>query len=1074
MPDIQIWTGRSHRLLAPVVDSIGALHKQGADCLWLVPEQFTLQAERELLVRLSLKGFFNIQVLSPSRLGERVLAATGRLQGEPLAAPGRQMAISQALERCAEKLCYYHSSVRRQGFIQKLGSLVADMKQGGLTPERLSEYAASMTEGGEKLRDIATLYEAYQQVLSDRFSDDEDRLRYVASRLPQSGLLRGQHVFVYGFDTLPHPLMALLCAMAGLCDALTVALVCDGENAPDGELYIPIRKSVSSFMDRLKAQGLAPKLHPLLPIPLPAEPVIRHLDQHLYAHPQLLFHPSHENIFLAQHQSPFEEAVAAARQIHWLIIEKGVDLDRIALLYPNQSGYAFAVSASLRDAGLPFHSDQKLPAASHGLVRYLLYALRAMAEGYRNDDITGMLFSGYAPLSFEESCTLRNYAVSYGIDRARWAKPFIKGPEEHCATCEALRLRLMEPLQRARGALVDARDARASLAAVFGLLQDAGVYEGLKREEQALLQNQLLARANQNSQIWETVLTILDQLYMLQGGARIPLKHIADRLECGFGVVSLASLPPTSHMLHVGTLGHYLSGEMEAVFILGLNDGVLTRSTESLLTKEERTLTENQTGAYLGITDESRATFARLDLKRAMTLPSRWLFLSHSKTDPMGAALRPLSLLGTLQKKILSHLPQSPVPWQELPYTPAQALAELGLLLRAYMDGDRDSGSLPERWQVRLQDLLADASTAESAMCLLRAANHHPQARPLPVRTASALFGDQALSVSRLEEFSQCAFKHFVQYGLRPQTATPWKAAPLDMGNFYHAGLHHFAELAGCRTSFPHIADDEAAALADEAVLPLIDDLMQGPMGDGAMSQAAFARARQTLRRAAVTITRHLKAGRFTLSQTEAAFGYPGGMPPIVLTLPDGRQIMLRGKIDRIDYYIHGEATYLRVIDYKSGRYDLDTARTWWGLQLQLLLYLDACVAAIPNALPAGAFYFYVADPLVESDEDIKALAEEKLRELLLLRGIALADVEILTAMNEGDLPIALPIMLNKSGGIKSGAKALELSQMQALLRHARDVAARLAQGIFNGETAIAPVQDGSKTACDYCGYRDV
>ena len=1072
MPDIQIWTGRSHRLLVPVVNAIGALHRQGKDCLWLVPEQFTLQAERELLVRLSLQGFFNIQVLSPSRLGERVLAATGRLQGEPLTAPGRQMAISHALERCEERLTYYRSSIHRQGFVQKLGSLVTDMKQGGLTPEHLAKYASSLAEGGEKLRDIAILYDAYQQVLNDRFSDDEDRLRYVASRLPQSGLFRGQHVFVYGFDTLPQPLMYLLCSIAALCDGLTVALVCDGESAPDGELYLPIRKSIVRFVKQLKGQGLEPKLRPLPSTSLPGAPAIRHLDQQLYAHPQALFHPPQENVFLAQHQSPFDEAIAAARQIHWLINEKNMDLDRIALLYPDQHGYAFAVSAALRDADLPFYSDQKLPAVSHGLVRYLLCALKAMAGGYRNDDITGMLFSGYASLSFEESCMLRNYSVSYGIDRARWMKPFTRGSEGHRAVCEALRLRLMEPLQKARQALVTARDAHASLAAVFGLLQDAGAYEGLKREEQALLQNRLLVRANQNSQIWDTVLAILDQLYALQGGARVPLKHIAGRLECGFGAVSLASLPPAAHMLHVGTLGHYLSGEKDAVFILGLNDGVLTRSTESLLTEEERAQTEKKTGAYLGMTDESRTLFARLDLKRAMTLPSRWLFLSHAKTDPMGAALRPLSLLTNLQKKILNAPPESPIPWQELPYTPAQALAELGILLRAYMNGSGDANSLPERWQERLRALLADANTAESTMRLLRAGNYHPQARPLPPKIARSLFGDRALSVSRLEEFSQCAFRHFVQYGLRPQTVTPWKVEPLDTGNFYHAGLHNFAELARRYASFPHISDDEAAALADAAVSPLIDDLMQGPMGDGAMSQAAFERARRTLRKAAATITRHLGAGRFSLSQTEAAFGYPGGMPPIVLALPDGQQVMLRGKIDRIDCYIRGETTYLRVIDYKSSRQDLDVARAWWGLQLQLLLYLDACVAAMPGALPAGAFYFYVADPLVESESDVQALVEDQLQKLLHLRGIALADVEIVNAMDEQ--AVVLPKMINQDGSFSNLAKALDMRQMKALLAHARDMATSLADRMFRGETHIAPAQSEASSSCDYCEFRDI
>ncbi len=1074
MPSIQIWTARAHRLLGPVVDAIGALHRQQKNCLWLVPEQFTLQAERELLDRLHLQGFFTIDVLSPSRLCERVLAAAGSDRRQPLGGPGQQMAVSQALERCEEQLSYYASVMHRRGFAQKLATLLTDMKQGGLTPEALAEYAAAQKEGGEKLRDIALVYGAYQKVLGDRFTDGEDRMRYVAGRLAKSELLPGQHVFVYGFDLLPQPLQHLLAAMAPLCESLTVALVCDGENAPDGELYLPIRRSIGRFLELLQAQGLSAQVVPLPCKPLPAPPAIQHLDRALYAHPITLLEQPQNCVFLAQHQSPFEEATMAARQIRRLQ-EQGIPLERMALLYPDQSGYAFAVSAALRDGDLPFYTDQKLPATSHGLVRYLLCALRAMAGGYRKEDMLGMLKSGYAPLSFEEACVLQNYALSYGIDKTRWTKPFTKGVPSQLLAREALRLRLMEPLQKAREALVAARDTHASLAAVIGLLDDANAYQTLAEEEERLLASGLQVRAGQNSQVWETLLAILDQLYALVGGARVPLKHIANRLECGFGAVSLASLPPGSHMLPVGTLGHSLSGDMDVVFLLGLHDGVLARSIDSLLSQEERVQAEEATGTFLGMTDESRTLLARLDLKQAMTLPSKLLFLSYAKTSPEGVALRPLSLLTLLQKRILGDLPQSPVPFAELPLTPTQALAELSLRLRAYADGAGEA-ALPPRWQALLQQLLADPVNAEKALRLLRAAQFQNQAAPLAPQEARALFGDQVLSVSRLEKFAECPFQHFIQYGLRPQVLKEWKVEPLDTGNFYHAGLNRFAQLAKAHPAFPHLSDEQVQALTDEATAPLLDELMQGPMGDGAMSQAAFQRAQQTLRRASLTVTRHLEAGLFSIFKTEAAFGFgdPDGLPPLVLVLPDGSQVMLRGKIDRIDRYDAPEGAYLRVIDYKSSRQDLDAARTWWGLQLQLLLYLDVCLSAFPGSLPAGAFYFYVANPLVESETDAKALVEEELRKLLQLRGIALADVEILSAMDGGELPVALPKMLDKDGHVKPAAHALDLSQMQALLRHARDMATGLASGILSGQTEITPTHSGGALTCERCDFQNI
>ncbi|MDD3411303.1 MAG: PD-(D/E)XK nuclease family protein [Eubacteriales bacterium] len=1063
---IQVLTGRAHRLLAPVIERIGALHRQDKPCILLVPEQFTLQAERELMDRLKLDGFFTIDVLSPSRLSRRVLERTGEDQRAPLSSAGRLMAVHIAMERCEKNLRYYASSVARRGFAEKLSALLTDMKRGGLTPEALKTYAARTETEPEKWADLALLYESYEAQLGGRFGDGEDQLRYVASRLPESGLMSGQNVFVYGFDSLPQQLMGLLCAIAPLCGSLTVALICDGEDATDGELYQPVRQGIARFQRLLADQGLTAEIAALPRTPLESAPAIRHIDEALFSWPFACFEEPQQSVFLTQSMNPFDEATLAARSILALCGE-GVDPERVALLYPDQSGYPFAVAAALQASGLPYYTDQKLPAASHGLVRFLLMALRAAANGWRTREMAALMKSGYAPLTPDEACRMENYARAHGVNLSRWAKPFTKGTPEEIAQCEPLRARLMEPLLKMRAALASAKDAQASLSAVMELLTDVRAYDALQKEEADLLAEGLLVRAGQNSQIWQTVLDLLDQLFSLSDGARVPLSRIADRLECGFSAVSLAALPPASHMLHAGTLGHYLSGDMDAVFVLGLNDGVLTKQTDSLLSESERALAQRATGAYLGLTDESRTLFAKLDVKRAMTLPRRLLHLSYAKTGPDGAALRPLSLLSALSGQLFAQLP--PCEADALPLSSVQATAELSVLLRAYADGSE----LPPRWQQTLARLLRDPAASAQANAMLKAAAHRVSATPLPPEEAHRLYGDETLTVSRLEQFADCPFRHFVTYGLRPQILKDWKVEPVDTGVFYHDGLRNFAALAAQCEGYPHIGDEQAAGLADEAVSPLLDELMEGPMGDGARSQAEFRRARRVLRRAAITLTHHLAAGSFGLYRAEASFGYPGGLPPIVLALEGGGEVMLRGRIDRIDRWESGESVYLRVIDYKSSRQDLDAAKTWWGLQLQLLLYLDAAVAALPGAQPAGAFYFYVADPLVDLDTDAQALAEDKLRDLLQLRGVALADVEVLRAMDGGDRPVALPDMLLKSGEIRKTAKALDMPQMKALLRHARDVAAELAQRLLSGETAVRPSISGTALACEHCDYRD-
>lgn len=1074
MQNVLVITARPHRLFAPLVERVGALHARGERVLLMVPEQFTLQAERELMRRLGLEGFFDLDVFSPSRLCERVLDETGRDAREPLTDAGRRMAISRTLERLGDKLGYYGSIAHRRGFVEKLSALITDMKRGELAPAELAQYAEALPEGVTryKLRDLSLIYERYEELLSGRFSDGEDRLAYVASRIPQSEELKSSHMLVYGFDALPEQLTRLLCAAAPVCLSLTVALVCDGEGARDGELFLPVRQGIARLGEALSLVGIGMDIKALPPEPLKCAPAIRHIDGNMFVTSPKRFEGESKGVYHFTGLTPFEEAALASRQILRLI-KNGTDIERIAVLAPDGGGYGFAVSAALRLSGIPFYADRLMLAASHGLARFLLCALRAAANGYRNEDVLGMIKSGFSPLTFDEGCELQNYAYCHGINLKRWAQPFTRGDDALRLRCEELRARIMEPLARMREALVKARSAAESMTAVFNLLSDVKAYETLQREEERLISGGMLTRAGQNSQIWQTTLSLMDELTRLEGGARIPLRHVADRLECGFSGITLKALPPASGMLHAGTLGHSLNTEADAVFILGLSDGVLRRETDSLLTEEERLATQTATGRRMGLTDRSRSLMAKLDIKSAMTLPREHLFLSYAKTDTAGGALRPASFLATLQSKLFDGLEQSPVKQSELPMSSAQALSELGLMLRAYADGT-ELGEAGERRRELIRALLNDPDAAPAAMRVLRALDRDDEAAPITPEEARALYGDEAISVSRLEDFAGCPFKHFINYGLRPARLREWRVDPIETGNFYHASLSGFARLAGKEPDFPNMPEERVTELMDSAVEPLIAELMEGPMGDGERSLKRFELARGALRRAGVTIARQLAAGRFRLYETEAAFGYEGGLPPIVLRLSDGREVMLRGRIDRIDRYDAPDATYLRVIDYKSSQRNLDAARTWWGLQLQLMLYLEVCAAAVPGSKPAGAFYFYVADPIVESESDIKAAVEDKLRSLLTLKGVTLCEVEVMEATDAGETPCVLPPIYQKSGELRKDAHALSLTQMKALMRHARSTAEQLLDGLFGGRTDISPTRDGDTTACAYCENNDI
>lgn len=1080
MEKVILLGGRAHRLLPEIIAQVGAAYRKGFPCLLLVPEQYTLQAELELIQRLSLPGFFNIQVLSPSRLTQRIFDAAGTDGRVPIDTRGKQIALSRSLLSAKNKLTYYARATGQRGFVEKLSTLIADFKRGNMTPAMLSSYAETLPQGTQRLKfsDMALAWAGYEEQLSGRFVDGEDVQAEAVNRLAKSGLCQDACVFVYGFDILPPAFCRLLTQAAVLCAKLTVALLMDRPTARDGHLFRPVRKSAVRFSQLLKAAGI-PYQWTYLPFtPLASAPAIAHLEENLFAYPAKVYEGPPEGIFLHAAPNPYAEVHQAAAHL-MLLHKQGIPWQEMAVVAGSMDAYGNILHAVFSSYRIPFYLEEKTPAISHGLIRFLLFSLRAATRGYLRSDVLTVVKSGYAPLPLEACYQLENYALAYGISGDRWRKPFTRGNPEEIATMEPARKALIAPLETLRNALREAREATDSLRAIFSLLEQVNAYETLQRDEERLLSLNMAAQASQNRQVWQFILGTLDQMHDLLAGSRAPSAHVASWLEAGFAAGQLSSLPPTPGAVLLGEIGHAMPGTVQVLFALGLQDGLLHKEGGSLLRDEERLSLEQASGSPLGLTDEGRDLMARVDLVKTLSLPTARLYLSHAQAAQDGQAQRPAAFLTQLRSRLFPGLVESggvtgPT-GAILPLSPEPALHSLALRLSALWDGTSVTEALPGPWLDAWTWLISSPEYQKSALAILNALTQRIAADPLKPETAAALFGKQTMSASRLEEYAQCPYRHFVHYGLQPVPRKEWAVAPADVGTFFHEAMRGFTEKAKTHKAWPEISRQECNDLMGEVLQPLTKLWEDGPLSDNAQCLALGQRYIRIIQRAAWMFTRHAKESSFRPSRAEVSFGFPESiLPPISLSLPDGSIALVRGIIDRVDRYQGDEGVYIRVVDYKSGARELDPAQLWYGLQMQLLLYLMAALPSEKGAQPAGAFYFHVDDPLAEVDSDLAEAAEEKIAEKLRLKGISLADVQITRAMDHQEEGFSLGNPLKKDGTPKQNALALTLEQMNELLAHAKDTAQALAGAMRQGRIDIAPVRTGTLNACEYCEYATI
>ena len=1072
MHKVRILGARAGQILPQILPEINRSRQAGRRIFLLVPEQYTLQAERELIDGLQLPGLIDLDVLSPRRLNRRIHERGGRSPLAPLDDRGRSMALSQALLQCRDELVYYQRVASQPGLPDKLSVLMQDMQKAHIDPDWLEQHALTLSGATRaKELDLARIWRSYLEIVTGRFADSAMQDQDVIRHLAPSHVLDGADVWVYGFDVLQQPFCELLAEAAPLVNQLTVTLIMDAKEAADGRIFLTQRRSAQTLISCLERKGIAHELRYLPLLPDTKAPALRHLEQHLFTRREAPFSGDSGCVSLHAAANPYAEAAyAAARLRSWH--EEGIPWQRMAVALAAPGSLDGILAVTLAAAGIPHYLARKDSALRHGLCRMLIGALRAVSGGYAQKDVLDAAKSGFSPLTEDEAFILENYALENGVNRSKWLRPFTRGD---CETAETLRQRLIAPMEQLREGLRQARNAAQSVEAVFQMLEEIGAYDRLLKREEELLRRGMAAEAATNRQVWQIVMDLLDQLHTLLGERRAAMKAMAQFIESGLTGAVISSLPPQSDTVMIGEAGHLMTGSLDALLVVGLQDGALSASMDSLMTEHERLMLSDAAGVALGLNHQEQQALRQSDFYRTLALPDKYLTVTYSQGNQDGGALRPAGLVRDIQslypgKRVTGGVTADGS--ADAPLSPLLALEGLALQLREAADGRRDN--LDPAWQQALSWLWRSPEWGERMRQVAGSLNARVEAGRLTPEQTRKLFTQDTVSISRLESFAACPYRHFIDYGLKPVKRREFVFDPAQRGDFFHEALQQYVTLASRLPDWPHVDEEETDRLMDEVLAPITSRWEDGPLTDDAMGRQLGRGYMRDVRRAAWLFTRHAQNSRFTTLGTEIVFGEQGGLPPVILELHDGRRVALRGKIDRIDRYEGDEGLYLRVIDYKSSPHDMDPTRLWYGLQLQLLLYLEAAMHVRSDARPAGAFYFTVRDPMVTAPEDILAEAEKRIARALRLQGVVLAETEVVAAMDAEVEELSLGKVFNKDGSVAATANAYGLEEMNALLLHARKTAAALTDRIRQGCLDVSPAQEGNWSACDWCDYAAV
>ena len=1093
---LRVYTGRGRLMQAALSELLRRADARTQ--LVVVPKQLTLQTERTLLRDLNQRGSFQIQVLSPERLCARIFDAAGQPEGVRVDDRGRVMLVRAAVRAAGENLTLYRGAERRRGFPERCAAQLERIRQAGVTADTLRACAADLSGTARlKLNDLSYILEAYGALIEDRYQDGTSEFNAAILRAREAAFLRECAVWFHGFDMMPPTLHGLIASVGAVTDAGLLLPLENDEHARDFDAFLPMFRALEQLsiaakrlgapMERVDVEEAAaaedashehfrePPEHssprPRLRVSVPPRKADLHrLERELFAFPAEPSAGRAQSVQLTLLRDPKEECRFAAALTRRLVRQRGWRWDDVTLLLRDPDAYDAPLRAAFADYGVPLFLSSSRSAARHAAPEFLLTALKALEKGFPADEMLALLRTGMSPLSDDEADRFSNYIVRWGLRGNRFLRPLQRGAQAELDALEPLRARLAEPLVRLRDRLRRSQTLTQQLTALFGLLTDAEVYSKIQARMARLCEANLREIAGEEGQVWNRMLGAMDQMQALMGDAKLSMAELRETLTESLSAAVLKPLPQSGDAVLAQSMDRACARPSKAILILGAADRPVN-DDEGLLTPSQKRVLSDFAHAYLGPDDADLSRLRRFYLKSSLGMATDYVSLSCPLSGSDGAAQRPGAMFALIEAlfpgtQTRGGVTGEPALERMLRSAPGAALSMAGRALCAEAEGV----PLPAMDASALSALRrSDAPAAKAGLRRLsQALSRAESADALSPAAARALYGALgSLSVTRLERFAACPFAFFAQYGLKPERVDPFELNAKDEGTFFHSAVNEF--LLRSMDDLGELTA-EAAGTRMDAVSDLLLDAMRasGPLGDSAVALAERRRLKSTARVCAAVLAEHMRGSRFHTAALEQSFGREDGKR--ALTLPGG--CVLEGRIDRIDEWRDGATDYLRVIDFKRGGKSLKLSEAYYGLRLQLPVYLAAAQRR-RDALSAGVYYFTLDEGIVDLQSSDPGAVEAERRKRFRMEGLMPSDPELLKALSPAPAEV-LKLRTTASGAPYKGSVTAEESDYRALTECALRRAEEHLSRIRSGECAAAPARMEQSNPCAWCDWHKI
>ncbi len=1062
--------GRSHSGKTKfLLEKAGELCCENKPLVFVVPEQFTHIAEKRLISTLGFIGQGKAEVLSFDRMCKNInnKYPSNRKQ---LSSMGKSLIVSEVLSEI--DLEYYSSAINQTGFAQICSQQISEFKKYLILPETLSDAVNTIKNKSlaMKISDISKIYKSYQEQIEKRFSDADDSLDILASNLEKYRPYEGVTFIFDEFSSFTPQEKNLISILTTQAKHVYISFCLD--YSPLHHSLFKVTNQTSSDLSRVcKERGSNQLKSVRLNSSFYDDEELSFLEKNLFNDKMSSFKGDNKSIRVYTTENPYTEVDLLASNIIDLVRNKGARFCEMGVVCPDIDSYGSIIRSAFQSHDIPCFIDEKVPVLDHSIISHVKNILDVYLMQYNGESVVGFLKSGCTMTDREAICYVDNYINATRASKNTWLlderfnqslDKFADGDENRKESIKNIRDKYILSLAKLHDSIKGRNTVRYITEKIYTYLVDTKFDLKISEHVKQFKDEGNLYLSRQYETVWNTLIEVFDTLVYIMGDKTVNVNEYRRYLCIALGEQKTGIIPTSLDEVIVGDLLRTKSEMVRYQFVIGAVDGAFPQTSQctNIITDEEKEELSLAISLELSPQSKDKAFFDRFQIYSAFTHPSRALYVSYPASDANFQTVRPAFVIYLLKKMF----PRLKIDGQISKnnntrfLTQNKALEYLAKAAYSITHGENANDVWKDIYAYFVKN-----GKDDKIELINRLLDSGKEITTLSPELCQKLFGNEFYStISRIQRYNSCRYSYYLEYMLSLKDKKPFGVDSADIGTLIHSIIENVLN----RLDNDNVAlgKTDKSYFEKEVDTYLSDYISELTISNGELTKReifSVMKFKDAIVNSLMALRDHLVNSAFEVMGCEISFDDNNSdFGCIELPLKNGKTVKIRGKIDRADSFTNEDGTFIRVVDYKTGNKTFSFTDIFYGLDVQLLVYMNALVDKTKNAHPAGALYFKILNPI---SNDKKRSEKEELEGLSYniepMDGIISENSNVVSAYAQNSVKTT---------------KKLTSSQFKILGDYINHIITESADLLSNGCIDKNPYSHQNFEPCQYCVYGSI